>query len=782
MPLSKMVGARVKRREDPRLVCGLAHYVDDINLPNMLHVAVLRSPYAHAKINTIDTDAALKHPGVVAVVTGSDIRDQVGLLPVASQNPSLKVPKHYVLAVDKVCYVGEGIAAVVAEDRYAARDALDLIQVDYESLPVVSDAEKALAPGSPVIHSQWPDNVAFRWELKQGNLARAFKEADKVVKQRLVHQRLAPIAIESRGVLARYLPGEKELTLWSSTQIPHLLKTQLSLMLKLPENHVRVIAPEVGGGFGSKLNVYAEEGLVGYLAMKLKRPVKWIEGRRENIQATIHGRGQVGEAEMAVKKDGTILGLQYKVIADIGAYHQLLTPGIPPLTGLMLSGCYKIPAVAIEVTGVFTNKMATDAYRGAGRPEATYVVERMMDRAARELKMDPVEIRKKNFPKSKEFPFKTSTGLVYDSGNYQAALDKALKLAGYEKLRREQRRPRSEEKYLGIGVSTYVEICAMGPSAAMPAGGWEYGTVRMEPTGKVTILTGVSPHGQGQETSFAQIVADELGVGLDDIAVIHGDTSAVPSGIGTFGSRATAVGGTAVYQAAEKVREKAREIAAHLLEADPEDLTFSDGRFSVKGVPKKGLTIQQIALEAHMAAKLPKKMEPGLSATSVFEPPNFTFPFGTHICVVEVEPKTGRVEIKKYVAVDDCGKVINPLLVDGQLQGGIAQGLGQALLEEVVYDENGQLLTSSLMDYALPRALDVPRLDLARTETPTPVNPLGVKGVGEAGTIGSTPAIVNAVVDALTPLGITHIDMPLKPEKIWQLCQPERGAQARGRR
>ncbi|MEK6600481.1 MAG: xanthine dehydrogenase family protein molybdopterin-binding subunit [Candidatus Binatota bacterium] len=782
MPVSKLVGARVKRREDPRLICGLAHYVDDINLPNTLHVAIVRSPYAHARIKAIHVEEALKYPGVVAVITGKDIRDRVGLVPVASENPSLRVPKHYVLAVGKVCFVGEGVAAVVAEDRYTACDAVDLIRVDYEPLPVVSDPEQALATGSPVIHSEWPDNVAFRWTLKQGNLARAFKEAHKIVKQRLVHQRLAPIALEPRGVLARYLPGEKELTLWSSTQIPHLLKTQLSLMLKLPENHVRVIAPEVGGGFGSKLNVYAEEGLLGYLAMKHNRPVKWIEGRRENIQATIHGRGQVGAVEVAVKKDGTILGLEYKVIADIGAYHQLLTPGIPPLTGLMLSGAYKIPAIGTEVTGVFTNKMATDAYRGAGRPEATYVVERMMDRAARELGMDPVEIRRKNFPKPKEFPFKTATGLLYDSGNYQAALDKALKLVGYEKWRREQKKLRKEGRYLGIGLSTYVEICAMGPSAAMPAGGWESGTVRVEPTGKVTVLTGVSPHGQGQETSFAQIVADEMGVGLDDITVIHGDTAVVASGIGTFGSRATAVGGTAVLQAAQKVMEKAREIAAHLLEADPGDLVFSEGRFSVKGVPKKGITIQQIALEAHIAKNLPKKMEPGLSATSVFEPANFTFPFGTHVCVVEVDPKSGGIEIKKYVAVDDCGKVINPLLVDGQVQGGIAQGLGQALYEEVVYDENGQILTGSLMDYALPKAVDIPWLELARTETPTPVNPLGVKGVGEAGTIGSTPAVVNAVVDALSPFGVTHIDMPLKPEKIWRLCQANEAASAGGRR
>jgi carbon-monoxide dehydrogenase large subunit len=771
MPVSRLVGARVKRREDPRLVRGLAHYVDDIRLADTLHAAILRSPHAHAHIKSIRVEEASKVPGVVAVVTGRDVREKIGLVPVAAQNPTLRVPPHTVLAVDKVCFVGEGVAAVVARDRYAAQDALDLIQVDYEPLPVVSDPEKALDPASPVIHSEWPDNTAFRWGLKQGNLDRAFRDAYRIVKQRLVHQRLAPIAIEGRGVLARYLPGEEELTVWSSTQIPHLLKTQLSLMLRLPENRVRVIAPEVGGGFGSKLNVYAEEALVAYLSQRLNRPVKWIEERRENIQATIHGRGQVGEVEVAVKKDGTILGLRYRAIADIGAYHQLLTPGIPPLTGLMLSGAYKIPCISMEMTGVFTNKMSTDAYRGAGRPEATFVVERIMDRVAQELGIDPVKIRQKNFPQRKDFPFKTATGLVYDSGNYRAALNKALKLAGYERLRREQKRLRNQGTYLGIGLSTYVEICGMGPSSAMPAGGWESGTVRVEPTGKITVLTGTSPHGQGQETSFAQIVADELGVDLDDIKVIHGDTGVVTSGIGTFGSRATAVGGTAVVQAAVRVKEKARRIAANLLEVDPVDLVFSGGKFSVKGVPKKGVSIQEIALEAHLATRLPKRMEPGLSATAFFEPANFTFPFGTHICVVEVDPKNGGVAVKKYIAVDDCGKVINPLLVDGQIQGGIAQGLGQALFEEVVYDEDGQLLTGSLMDYALPKAEDLPRLELARTETPTPVNPLGVKGVGEAGTIGSTPAIVNAVIDALAPFGVVHIDMPLKPEKIWRLCQ-----------
>ena len=774
MPLSKSVGARIKRREDPSLIRGLGQYVDDVKLPEMLHVAILRSPHAHARIKSIDTVAAGQHPGVVAVVTGAELRDQIGTIPTTADNPTLRIPKHFVLAVDKVCYVGEGVAAVVAESRYTARDAIDLIQVEYDPLPAVTDPEKALAPDSPVIHSEWPDNLAFHWEQTQGEVEKAFKQADKVVKQKLVHQRLAPIAIETRGVVARYLSTEKELTVWSSTQIPHLLKTHLAKMLQLPEEQMRVIAPDVGGGFGSKLNVYAEEGLLAWMAMKLGRPVKWVEERRENIQATIHGRGQVGEVEAAVKKDGTILGLRYKVVADIGAYHQLFTPAIPPFTGLMLSGCYKIPAIGIEVRAAFTNKMSTDAYRGAGRPEATYVIERLMDRIAQELDIDAVKVRRKNFPQPQEFPFKTATGLAYDSGNYPAALDKALKLAGYDKLRREQKQLRRRGRYLGIGVSTYVGICAMGP------GFWEYGKVEVDPAGSVKVFSGASPHGQGQKTSFAQIVADELGVPMDDVDVIHGDTKIVAKGMGTFGSRATAVGGVAVYQAAEKVREKARDLASHLLEVDADDLVFSDGRFAVKGVPRRALTIQQIAGQA--AKNLPKGSAASLSAESTFEPANFTFPFGTHVCVVEVEPETGNVEIKKYVAVDDCGKVINPLLVDGQVQGGIAQGLGQALYEEVVYDKNGQLLTGSLMDYALPRAANLPRFQLARTETPTPVNPLGVKGIGEAGTIGSTPAVVGAVVDALAPFGVTHIDMPLTPQKIWRLCREKKPAMAGRRR
>ena len=771
MPVSKLVGTKVKRREDPRLVQGLSHYVDDLRMADVLQVAILRSPHAHARINGINTDAASALAGVVSVVTGADIGDSVGSVPCAAANPTLRTPPHPVLAQEVVRYVGEPVVAVVAEDSYTARDALDLIEVDYEPLPAVSDLEKALQPGSPLVHSQWDSNQAFTFECGTGDMDKARAEADVIIKQKIVHQRLAPIPVETRGVVARYFPGEDELTVWSSTQIPHLLRAMLALVLGFPEHRIRIIAPEVGGGFGCKLNVYREEALLAHLAMKLKATVKWIEGRRENIQATIHGRGQVGTVEAAVKKDGTILGVTYDSLLDTGAYLQLLTPGLPPLTGLMISGSYKIPTLKFTSTGGFTNKVATDAYRGAGRPEATLVIERTMDLIARELDMDPVELRRKNFAQPTDFPLPVATGLAYDSGNYQGALDKALEMVGYDDLRAEQKRLREEGRYLGIGFSTYVEICAMGPSAALPAGGWESGTVRLDFTGKTTVLTGVSPHGQGEETTFAQIVSDELGVPIEDVAVLHGDTAVVPNGIGTFGSRGISVGGTAVYMATQKVREKAEAIAANVLECSAEDLEFEDGKFSVKGVPDKGITIQEVALQAHVATKLPAGMEPGLQETSVFEPSNFTFPFGTHICVVEVDTQSGEIEIKKYVAVDDCGKVINPMIVDGQVQGGIAQGLGQALLEEVVYDEDGQLITGSLMDYAVARAEDLPPLEFARTETPSPVNPMGVKGVGEAGTIGSTPSIVNAVVDALAPFGVKHIDMPLKPEKIWRLCQ-----------
>jgi carbon-monoxide dehydrogenase large subunit len=587
----------------------------------------------------------------------------------------------------------------------------------------------------------------------------------------MVNQRLAPVSMECRAVAAQYNPGDDAITVWSSTQIPHLLRTQLALMLNEPENRVRVIAPEVGGGFGCKLNVYREEALLAWLSKKLGAPVKWAETRRENLAGTIQGRAQINYVDVAVRNDGRILGLRCRMIADLGAYHQLLTPAIPTLTGLMLSGAYKIPAIRMDLIGVFTNKMATDAYRGAGRPEATYLLERMMDRIAGELQIDPAEVRRRNFPAKEEFPYSTSTGLTYDSGDYARALDLALERAGYDQLRAEQAELRKQGRLLGIGLSTYVEICALGPSAAMPAGGWESATVRVSPTGKVTILTGVSPHGQGQETSFTQIACDMLGVEPEDVTVTHGDTSIVQYGIGTFGSRATAVGGTAVYLCLQDIREKARKFAAALLNVGSEEIDVSRGTYRAQGRSDQSTSFAAIAGAAYTAKVLPPGESPGLESTRFFEPSNFTFPFGTHVAVVEVDRETGEIKWRRYVAVDDCGNVINPMLVDGQVHGGIAQGIGQAMFEEVVYDENGQLITGSLMDYAVPKAAFLPRFETDRTVTPTSVNPMGVKGVGEAGTIGATPAVVNAVVDALQPYGAKHIDMPLRPEKVWRILK-----------
>jgi carbon-monoxide dehydrogenase large subunit len=768
------VGKKLKRKEDPRLIQGTSHYTDDLKLPRMLYCAFARSPMAHAEIRAIRTDAAATLPGVAGVFTLDDLAG-LGTVPCAIQMPGLNVPAHPVLAKDRVRYVGEPVAAVVAEDLYTACDAAELVEVDYEPLPVVTNMEKALEKDSPVLHEQFRTNRAFTHALKNGDIQSAFKKADRIVKQRMINQRLAPIAMEPRAVLAEYLPGENRLTVWSATQIPHLLRTQISVMVGLPETAVRVIAPEVGGGFGSKLNVYGEEGLVPWLAMKLGRPVKWAETRRENFTSTIHGRDTINDLELALKKDGTILGLRVRILADMGAYHQLLTPLIPQLTALMQAGCYKIPAIDIEIQGVFTNKMSTDAYRGAGRPEATYNIERIMDLAAHELGMDSAQFRLKNFPQAKEFPFTTVTGLVYDSAKYQESIKRALQLSGYETLRRRQKSGWKNGKYYGIGVSTYVEICAIGPSAATPAGGWESGTVRIEPTGKVTVLTGASPHGQGEETTFAQLIADELGIDPDDVTVVHGDTLAVPYGIGTFGSRATAVGGTAAFLATQKLKTKMMTLAAHLLGGKPADISFGRGRIAAKG-GKKAISFGELVMAAYTARNIPAGFEPGLEATHFFEPSNFTFPFGAHIASVEVDPETGEVKIDKYVAVDDCGNVINPMLVDGQIHGGIAQGMGQAMWEELIYNDEGQIVTGTLMDYALPKAHLLPDFTLDRTVTPSPVNPMGVKGVGEAGTIASTPCMVNAVCDALSPLGVKHIDMPLKPERVWSAMQQ---AQAR---
>lgn len=767
-----LVGKRIRRTEDPRLITGTATYVDDIHMPGMHHACILRSPHGAAKIRSIQTDAARNHPGVAAVFTGADIRS-VGPVPCGASLPGLRIPVHTILAQDRVYFVGHPVAVVVATDRYVAADALDLIEVDYEPLPAVADPEKALAPGAPAVHPEWPDNIAFTYHQEGGEPAKAFAEAEVMVKQRITSQRLIPTAMETRGVVADYHGAEKNLTLYSSTQIPHLLRTLVGQMLGVDENRLRVITPEVGGGFGSKLNVYAEEALMGFVAMRIGKPVKWIESRRENFLCTIHGRGHVDYYEIAAKKDGTVLGLNLKLIQDLGAYHQLLTPAIPTLSVLMMPGLYKFRNVNADIVGVFTNCVPTDAYRGAGRPEATHGIERMMDLLAAELKMDPAELRLKNFIGKDEFPYATATGLSYDSGDYAAPLKKALDIVQYHKVREDQRQAKKDGRLVGVGISTYGEICAFGPSPATPAGGWESATVKIEPSGKVTVMTGASPHGQGEETTFAQIAADELGVAMSDIIVVHGDTAVVQYGIGTFGSRGTAVGGPALYYALQELKEKLKKFAKLLLESD--EVTLAGGQ-CVCAKTGKSVSIAQIAGASYRAMKLPPNTEPGMMATHFWEPPNFAFPFGAHIVVTEIDRDTGQVEIKRYVAVDDCGKLINPLLVDGQVHGGVVQGLGQALYEQAVYDDNAQLITGELMDYAIPRAHMIPWIESSHTITPSPVNPLGVKGVGEAGTIGCSPAVVNSVVDALSHLGVKHLDMPLTPEKLWTVIQ--KGGQA----
>jgi len=766
MVIAHALGARIKRREDPRLITGTATYVDDLQMPGLLHVVLVRSPHAHAKITAIEIERARAAPGVVAVWTGEDVRARCGPLPVGSRLKDMKVPKRYPLVIDGVVrHVGDPVAAVVATELPLARDASELVEVRYDPLPAVTDIEAALTPQAPVIHPELGTNMCFRLTFG-ANVDDAFTQADRTLSLRVVHQRLVPSPMETRGVVAQFRGGE--LTIWTSTQIPHVVKTTVAETVRVPEHQVRVVAPEVGGGFGCKLDVYAEEALLAALAVALGRPVKWIETRQESFLATVHGRGQVSYVDVAAKADGTITGLRARVLADMGAYSQLLTPSVPTNTGLMASGCYRIPHVFAEVIGVFTTQTPTDAYRGAGRPEATFSIERVADVVARALKLDPADVRRRNFIPPDAFPHKTATGATYDSGNYAQALDKALKIVGYPALREEQRRLRGQGRFMGIGLSTYVEITGLGAATALPGGNWESATVRVEPTGKVTVLTGSSPHGQGEETTFAQIVSDRLGVSVDDVVVVHGDTRAVPHGVGTFGSRNTAVGGSAVYLASTRIREKATAIAAHLLEVSPGDLVADGAQFRVRGSPQRTVSFPDVARAAYKGAKLPPGTDPGLEATHFFAPPDRVFPFGTHICVVEVDPDTGEVAIRRYVAVDDCGNILNPLLVAGQVHGGIAQGLAQALYEEAIYDQEGQLLTAGFLDYAVPRAAHVPVMELDHTVTPSPHNPLGAKGVGEAGTIGSIPAVVNAVLDALAPLGIESLDMPLTPRKVWE--------------
>ncbi|MBI3992834.1 MAG: xanthine dehydrogenase family protein molybdopterin-binding subunit [Candidatus Lambdaproteobacteria bacterium] len=789
------VGQPIKRKEDPRFITGKGRFTDDIKLPGMLHMAVLRSDRAHARIRKIDTRKAEAIPGVVKVLIGKDIVGAIPPLPCAAKNAEgnhwlagvpMNVPDYTALATDKVGFVGHNIAVVVANDPYTAQDALDAIKVDFEDLPVVMDPVKAAQPGSPVIHEQFGNNLVFN--VPGGPSPEAIAATEEALKnaQHRAHieidnQRLIPMAMEPRAAVADWDVGRENLTVYTSTQIPHWVRTFLGLMLGIAEHRIRVVAPDVGGGFGSKLNVYPEEYLVVHCSRLLGRPVKWTNRRREEFTNTIHGRGQVQHIDIGFNSDGTWTAMKAKLYLDLGAYMMALTPGIATFTVVMMTGCYKPKAYCFEQVGVFTNKMATDAYRGAGRPEATFIAEKVMDTIAATLKMDPTEVRRKNY--LTEFPATPPTGLVYDSGDYNKAMDKAKQVVGYDALRREQQQARAQGRLMGIGVCSYVELCGVGPSFLAPpgVGFWESCTVRVEPTGLVTVLTGISPHGQGEETTFAQIVSDQLGVPMENVRVVHSDTDAVPYGNGTYGSRGIAMGGQAMMMSIDKVKDKAKQLGAHMLDAQKESMTFDRGDIYVTSNPQRKVTLGQVAMAAYDFSwkgpgTAPPGVEPGLEATSRFEPSNLTFPFGTHICVVDVDKETGEVAIKRYVAVDDCGTIINPLIVDGQVHGGIAQGLAQSLYEDAVYDADGQLVTGELLEYAVPKSSMVPHYETHHTVTPSPVNSLGAKGIGEAGTIGSTAAIFNAVMDALAPLGIKHIDMPLKPEKVWRAIQKAKSA------
>jgi carbon-monoxide dehydrogenase large subunit len=694
----------------------------------------------------------------------------------------MKNPAHLPIAVDKVCYVGDAVAVVVAESEYAARDAVEAVLVEYDVLPAVVDLEAARSDET-VIHEDLGTNTSYVWELTPDADAveRAFAEAAHTVHGHYIQQRLIPAAMEPRGVVVVPQPFGGEFTVYSATQNPHILKVMLAITAGISENAIRVVAPAVGGGFGSKLNVYAEEVLCLALARKLRRPVRWVESRSEGTQATIQGRGQIQDIDVAADADGKITAVKVKLLADMGAYLQLVTPGIPLLGAFLYSGVYDVPVYSFSCTSVFTTKTPTDAYRGAGRPEATYAIERAIEALAAKVGVDAVEIRRRNYVGPEQFPYSSAAGLVYDSGAYEAALDKALELAGYTELRAEQARRRAEgdTTQLGIGLSSYMEMCGLAPSRVLAslnysAGGWEAATVRLLPTGKVQVVTGTAPHGQGHETSWSMIVADRLGMSPDDVDVLHSDTAIAPYGLDTYGSRSLAVGGVAVAIATDRVVDKARLIAAHQLEVAEEDLDFVGGSFSVKGSPDRAMQLAAVAFEAFTAHNLPDGLEPNLEASSHFDPPNFTFPFGTHVAVVEVDTDTGRVELRAYIAVDDCGNQVNPLIVEGQVHGGVVQGIAQALFEEALYDDDGNLLTSTLMDYLVPAASELPSFVTGTTVTPSPTNLLGVKGVGEAGTIGSAPCVINAICDALQPFGIDDMEMPATPERVWRAIEEAR--------
>ncbi len=767
-------GAHLERIEDARLTRGLGQYTDDIKLPGMLYAAMLRSPYAHARIKRVDTSAAQKLPGVVKVYTGAALKGNIGTIPTAWIPPEsdLKAVAHPALAYERVRYAGDAVAMVVARDRGLAEDALEAIRVEYEPLPAVFEQTDAINESAPLLHDDAPHNIALHWKVGT-DTDEAFHRADVVVRQTFRQQRLIPNPMEPRSAVASYNAATGDLTVWVTSQNPHIHRFLMSGILGIPEHKLRVVSIDVGGGFGSKIACYGDEVLVAYAARDLQAPVKWTETRSEHFVATSHGRDHVDEVELAGTRDGRVLAVRVKTYANLGAYLSTAGPGVPTiLFGLIVNGAYDIPAASSEVYGVFTNTTPVDAYRGAGRPEATYLIERIMDRFAQEIGRDPVEVRRINFVKKEQFPFTNPFGITYDSGDYHQALDRALTMLDYPTLRQEQESLRKQNKYIGIGFSTYVEMCGLGPSQVAGAVGfqgglWESATIRLHPSGKATVLTGISPHGQGEETTFAQIVAARLGIPVEDIEVLHGDTQQISMGWGTYGSRSTAVGGGALAQAADRIIAKAKKVAAHMLEVPEESVQFDAGTFHPQGQDARTISIQEATLQAHLAWNLPEGVEPGMEASAFYDPTNFTYPFGTHVAVVSVDADTGEVRLMRYIAVDDCGPVINPMIVEGQVRGGIVQGVGQALYEGALYDNDGQLLTGSFMDYAMPKARFFPGFELDRTVTPSPHNPLGVKGVGETGTIASTPAVVNAVMNALAPFGVVDLPMPLTPPKVW---------------
>ena len=772
------VGAARRRKEDARLLTGHTSWTDNITLPGMLHLAILRSPYAHAQITSVDIAPALSQPNVVAAFSGADVAAIQGSLPCAwPVTEDIVHPDRPPLAVDTVRYHGEAVAVVVARDRASATDALDAIDVSYEPLPVVLDLESAVADGSPLVHPDKGTNRSYTWIFDSAAAGTgtdvAAADAEVVIERRYVQQRLIPAFMEPRSVIVD--PGMGDYTIWSATQIPHILRVFYALLTGTPEHKIRVIAPDVGGGFGGKLQVTPEELIAFMAARRVGRPVKYTETRSDTMLSAHHGRDMIQNVRLTARRDGTVTGLSVKLLANMGAYLGLVGPGVPILGAFMYNAIYKFPAYRFECSGVFTNTTITDAYRGAGRPEATYAIERVMDELAVEVGLDPIEVRRRNWIKKEEFPFTSVAGLVYDSGDYDAATDKALSLLGYDAMRAEQaaRRESGDPVQLGIGISTYTEMCGLAPSRILgalryAAGGWESAAVRVLPTGKVEVVTGTSPHGQGHETAWSQIVADELGVAFQDVEVLHGDTRTSHKGLDTYGSRSLAVGGIALVEACRKVRDKARVVAAHMLECSPDDLEFTGGAFRVRGTPDAAKTVADCAFAVFAAHDLPDGVEATLDADATFDPQTFSFPHGTHLCAVEVDTQTGRVDIRKYIAVDDVGKVVNPMIVEGQVHGGVAQGIAQALHEEAVYDESGTLLTGSFVEYTLPTSADLPEIISDRTETPATSNPLGVKGVGEAGAIAATPAVVNAIVDALRPYGVTDVPMPCTPERVWR--------------